>query len=418
MRLAVVGISHHTAPLDVRERVVLDPSGLLTALHQLETKVAEGVIVSTCNRTELYAVLDDGACPEALFAALVAEGAPPLSRYLFELEGTEAAGHLFRVACGLDSLVLGEAEILGQIRRSWEAAQKAGTAGPITSRLFHAAIAVGKGARSQTEIGRFPASVASAALLLARQTFGSGLADCTVLVLGAGEVGQGVVRCLVDNGIRRVLVANHHAERAEALVERHHALSVPWPVTPATLAEADIIISCTGAPGTVLSAEDAARTATLRGGKPQQVIDLAVPRDVEPEVGRLPGIHLHNVDDLTAVLEQTRAKRQETLPDVERIIDKATERFSGWLQERTVSQTIRTLREQALGTSAVETRWALARLAHLSSRDRGVVEALASRLTKKLLHPPTVSLRRAARGGRGEEYRAVISDLFALEEAE
>ena len=418
MRLAVVGISHHTAPLEVRERIALAPSRLLEALHQLETKVVEGIIVSTCNRSELYTMLDEGECPEALFAALIAEGAPPLSGYLFELEGTEAADHLFRVACGLDSLVLGEAEILGQIRRSWEAAQKAGTTGPVTSRLFHAAIEVGKRARSQTEIGRFPASVASAALLLARQTFGSGLTECTVLVLGAGEVGQGVVRCLIDNGIRRVLVANHHAERAEALVERHQAVSVPWPVGPTTLAQADIIISCTGAPGTVLSADDVVETAIMRGGKLQQIIDLAVPRDVEPEVGRLPSIHLHNMDDLTAVLEQTWTKRQETLPDVERIIDKATERFSGWLQERSVSQTIRTLREQALGTSAAETRWALARLAHLSPRDRGVVEALAARLTNKLLHPPTVSLRRAAREGRGEEYRAAISDLFALQEAE
>ena len=418
MRLAVVGISHHTAPLDVRERVLLAPSGLLAAGHELERKVTEGVIVSTCNRTELYTVLDEGECPEALFTALVAEGAPPLSRYLFVLEGTEAAGHLFRVACGLDSLVLGEAEILGQIRRSWESAQKAGTAGPITSRLFHAAITVGKRARSQTEIGRFPASVASAAVLLARQTFGSQLADCTVLILGAGQMGQGVVRCLIDNGIRRVLVANHHAERAEALVERHQAVSVPWPVAAATLAQADIVISCTGAPGTVLSADDVAEAAIMRGGKPQQIIDLAVPRDVDPEVGRLPSIYLHNVDDLTAVLEQTWTKRQETLPDVERIIDKATERFTAWLQERSVSQTIKTLRERALGTSAAETRWALARLAHLSPRDRGIVEALASRLTNKLLHSPTVSLRRAARRGRGEEYRAVISDLFAVQEAE
>jgi len=417
MRLAVVGISHHTAPLEVRERIALAPSRLLEALHQLETKVVEGIIVSTCNRAELYTVLDEGECPEALFEALVPEEAP-LRRYLFVLEGIEAARHLFCVACGLDSLVFGESEILGQIRRSWEAAQKWTTAGPVTSRLFHAAVTVGKRARSQTDIGRFPASAASAAVLLARQAFGIGLVDCTVLVLGAGEVGQGVVRCLVDNGVRRVLIANHHVERAEALVERHQAVSVPWPVGPTTLAQADIIISCTGAPETVLSAEDTARGAALRQGKRQQIIDLAMPRDVEPEVARLPSIDLRNVDDLTAVLEQTRAKRQETLPGVEKIIEEATDGFAGWLRERSVSPTIKHLRELARGTSAAETQWALARLAHLSPRDRGVVEALASRLTNKLLHTPTVSLRRAAREGRGEEYRAAISDLFALQEAE
>ena len=418
MGLAVVGISHHTAPLAVREQAVLPPSRLLEVLNWLKARVAEGVVVSTCNRTELYTVIKEGERPEALFEALFADETLSLVQYLFVLEDVDAAAHLFRVACGLDSLVLGEAEILGQIRRSWEAAQKAGTAGPITSRLFHTAVTVGKRARSQTDIGRFPVSVASAAALLARQTFGSELVDCTVLVLGAGEVGHGVVRCLVDNGIRRVIVANHHTERGEALVERYQAVSVAWPVEPATLAQADIVISCTGAPGTVLGEEEVAKAVAMRHGKPLQIIDLAVPRDVEPAVARLPDVLLHNVDDLTAVLEQTLAKRQETLPEVEKIIEEATTQFADWLRERSITTAIKRLRGRAESIYWAESEWALAQLSHLSERDRGIVKALASRLANKLLHTPIVGLRRAAREGRGEEYRAVVSDLFALPEAE
>jgi glutamyl-tRNA reductase len=415
MRLTAVGLSHHTAPLDLRERAAIPAARLPSVLEGLHRKVEEAVIVSTCNRTELYMLGNEEETPESLFGSLFSDETPPLRDHLFVLHAQDVAAHLFRVACGLDSLVLGEAEILGQIRRSWEAAHKAGTTGPVISRLFLSAVRTGKRARSETTIGRFPASAASAAALLARRVFGPALPECTALIIGAGEVGQGVARCLVDNGVRRLMVTNHRAERANELVARLEAFLVSWPVKPATLAQADVVVTCTAAPSMVLTAAEVAEAVVLRDGKPLQIIDLAVPRDVDPEAGNLPGVHLYNVDDLSMVLEESLAKRQETLPQVEAMVEEATARFSAWLAERAVSKTIRGLRERAKKTSMTETQWALARLSHLSERDRSVVEALAARLTNKLLHTPTVELRKAARQGRAEAHRAILNELFGLD---
>lgn len=414
MRLVAVGVSHVEAPLEVRERVAVPPSGLRPVLRRLQEVAGEAVVLSTCNRTELYLAIEEDEAPEALFALVFPEAAADLRPFLFRYEGAAAARHLFRVASGIDSLVVGEAEVLGQVRRAWEAAYREGTTGPLTSRLFQRALAVGKRARAETEIGRFPASVASAGVVLARRVFGQDLSGCSVLLVGAGDVGQGVARCLVDTGVRRLMVANHREERAYELVSRYEATVVPWPVPTHVLAEADIVVTCTSAPEPIFRLEQVLAAVAARDGKPLHLIDLAVPRDVEPAVVEVRNVRLHNIDDLRLVVAESLERRQRTMPEVERIIEEETEKFAGWLKELPVIETLSRLRAKAERLYADEVQRALARLGHLTERDRRVVDILAWRLMNKLLHAPTIGLRRAAREGRGDTLRCAVEELFAL----
>ena len=416
MQLSVIGLNHHTAPLEVRERAALGPTGVREALGRLRPAPREAVLLSTCNRTELYLVKQNSMDAVACFRAAFPDPAFENGNHLFTSEGEGVVRHLFRVACGVDSLVFGEAEIMGQVRRALELARDSAAVGTLTSRLFETALAVGKRVRHQTDIGKLPASASSAAVALAQQALGRDLSHRTVLIIGAGEVGQAVARALIERGAGKLMVANHRAAGAFNLASRYSGIAVPWPIPTSTLALADIIISSTSAPEPVLRDGDVREAMTLRDGAPLHLIDLAVPRDIDPEVARLRDVHLHNLDDIEEVVSSSIARRRRTQPPAEKIIAEETARFGRWHRERAAVSTIRELRTQTESIRSAEMRWALGKLSGLSERERAVVDMMTSRLVNKLLHVPTTSLRRSAANGDGAEYRRVADDLFGLSE--
>ena len=414
MHLAVAGLSHHTAPIEVREHTAVAASSLGALLDRVRPPLSEAVVLSTCNRTELYAVTPEPLDLTSTFEAMFPQRAYQYRPYLFAYEGEVAARHLFQVASGVDSLVFGEAEILGQVRRAWETAHELGASGTLTSHLFQRALAVGKRVRSQTDIGRLPASVSSATVALAERLAGESLEDLAALVIGTGEIGRGVARCLAGSGIKRLMIANHHDRGARELAASLDAAAVPWPVPPPSLAEADIIISSTNAPDAVLGVKDVEAMVALRADKPIYLIDLALPRDIDPEVARLPGVHLRNVDDIESVVAATLENRQRTQPEVDAIVAEEIARFRRWLRERDISSTIRRLRDKSEAIRRAELDWARPGLNNLSDRERALVEQLTTRLVNKLMHVPVTTLRRAAAEELGTEYQRVAREMFDL----
>ena len=414
MLASIVGLSHQTAPLEIRETVAVSPAETANVLGLLGSSVAEAVILSTCNRTELYTVHREPAEAAAVFQSAFPESGQLCQPYLYTYQGEAVARHLFRVASGLDSLVFGEAEILGQVRHAWELAHDAGAAGAITSRLFQQALSVGKRVRSETDIGKLSASFSSAAVVLAQRVFGQDLTGCSVLVIGVGEVGQGVARCLLDRGVTRISIANHRGERALEFAGGHGAAVVSWPVSPAVLAQSDIVISSTAAPETVLDLQDVDAALTQRTRGPMHLIDLAIPRDIDPRAALLPSVHLHNIDDIASVVTDANQRRQESQPQVEAVVEDELESFERWLRQREVSSSIEMLRTRAESVRVTELEWALLKLSGLSEKEREVVAQLTSRLVNKLLHTPMVKLREAAALGQKEEYETLVQDMFGL----
>ena len=413
MDLILTGLSHQTASLEEREAATLRGERLPDALARLARVAGEGAILSTCNRTEIYAYTDGD--PAAVAAMLRAEllGSAGANAHWYTRSGADAAGHLFRVAAGLDSLVPGEVQILGQIKEAWAAAHAAGVAGPICSALFQRALAAGKRVRTTTAISALPASISYAAVTLVRRILG-GLEGRRVLVIGAGTMGEAVARCLMENGAGTLLVANRHAERAVALAAAHGGAAVTWAELPAALAAADVVISATDAPGFVLPLEMLRRAVHGRPETPLHLIDLAVPRDIDPQCARLPGVFLHNIDDLREVVDAGLAARRAALPAATAIVDEEAAAFRAWLDSRRAAPTIEALRRRADAIRQNETEWALSHLNDLSERDRQIVEALAARLVGKLLHEPTVRLRQLAGAPEGDTYTEAIHTLFDL----
>ncbi len=409
MSLALVGISHHRAPVELRERVALDPRDARTLARRLADEVGEAVCLSTCNRTEVY-VSGAGAQAPAE-AALVGLGGEEIGSALYRLRDEAAALHLFRVAAGLDSMVPGEGEILGQVRGAYDA----GAAGPVLDRLFRQALHAGRKARTQTAIGESPASVSSAAAALAEQVFGE-LRGCRVLVLGAGEVGEAAARNLVARGAELAYVANRSGDRADRLVERLGGVAVPLEDASEALASADVVVSSTGSPSLVLSREDVARAARERRGRPLFLIDLAVPRDLDPAIAELEGCYLYDIDDLEAVVAETLSGRRREAERAERIVADEAERFREWLASLDVVPAIASLRARAEEIRTAELRRAEARLGRLTEAERSVVESITSQIVNKLLHLPTVRMKQAAAAADGVLYAEAVRHLFGLGE--
>ncbi|MBF6612102.1 MAG: glutamyl-tRNA reductase [Chloroflexi bacterium] len=396
LNLSVTGISHDTAPVHLREQLSLPDDRLYSALGAAGQERQGCVILSTCNRFEIYLTTSERGAIQTLlsemFGPRIAEVEPCTYRY----DGAEAARHLFRVAAGVDSLVLGEVQILGQVQRAWQSAHQAEVAGAILSQLFHRAVTVGKRAHSETSISRHPASVSYAAVVLARQIFGSQLGARRVLVIGTGEVGEGVARCLYEHGLSATVVAHRHIEKAQALAERYQAEVATWDELPRCLAAANIVITSTSAPHTILERRQIEEAMRARPDEPLYLIDLAVPRDIDPSAESIPGVHINNIDDLQAVVRSTLVERQGALPQIEAIIEAEVVSFTQWLKTRTTFPTIRRLHEQASKVTEMELRWALAKLPDLTPRERQIVEALAARITGKLLHGPIEWLKAQA----------------------
>ena len=394
--LSVIGVSHHTCPVEIREKFALTHSHIL---DEYDDARSETVWLSTCNRTEMYSVLRDRPAAEAAFARTF--DIPPefADQCTFRLESADAARHLFRVASGLESLVVGEDEILGQVRRALAEAREKGSAGPVLSRMFQDALAAGKRVRSETDLNRFPASVSSAAASMVRERCGGSLEISAVLVIGAGDMGRAVARCLKGMKTRDHAIANRTYARAEALARDTGAEVLEWPVRPDSLARYDAVISCTGAPGFVLTREMVqAAVEEAPPGNSIQLVDIAVPRDIDPSVDSIPGACLNNIDDVRSVVDDSVRRRSRYVEPSERIIREQIEGFMEWIAARGASDDIRLMRERANSIRLSELDWAMPKLVGLSQSEREIVEQFSTRLVNKLLHAPTLRLRETASG--------------------
>jgi glutamyl-tRNA reductase len=406
MSIVLVGISHHQAPVELRERAALDSKRAAELARTLAGERSEAVCLSTCNRTELYLADEspEGAEEKAEAALLALEA--ELGPALYRLRDEDAALHLFRVASGLDSLVPGEGEILGQVR----AAHAAGATGSILDRLFRQALHVGKKARTETAIGESPASVSSAAAALAEQVFGD-LRGRDVVVIGAGKVGELAIRNLVSRGASIAFVANRTADRAQELAERFGGTPLSLDLVGDALAGADVVLSSTSAPGWTLTQDVVERSLPARKGRPLFLIDLAVPRDLDPAIHELDGCYLYDIDDLEAVVAETLADRGREAERAETFIAEEADRFRAWQASLNVVPAIASLRARAEEIRAAE----LDR-AKLNDAERRAAESVTAAVLNKLLHLPTIRMKQAAAAADGVIYADAVRHLFGLED--
>ena len=416
--ISVVGVSHHTCPIEARERFAFTEQNPRSAIDGAAAR--ESVWLTTCNRTELYSVAEGSEAAEAAFADALQVPPDFARRYRYTLEEADATRHLFRVASGLDSAVVGEDEILGQVRRALTEAQGAGSAGPMLTRMFQDALVAGKRVRSETALGGAPVSVSGAAASLIRNASeGERAAPASVLIIGAGEMARSVARAVGGMRPRAIAIANRDHERARSLAAEMGAKAVAWPLSPEGLARFDVIVSCTSAPAFLLTKDLVEAAARSRPqGKPLHLLDLAVPRDIDPAVRSIAGVRLSNIDDARCVVAGARSRRAGQTAPAERIVEEQLEAFRGWLATRDVSDAIRLLKERADAIRRGELAWALPKLAGLSASERAVVEQFSARLVNKLLHTPTVRLREAAAGGGApDRLREHVLHVFDLEDA-
>jgi glutamyl-tRNA reductase len=415
MSLLALGINHKTAPVDVRERVAFTPERMVEALHELSAQapVTEAAILSTCNRTELYCGLsdDDSAAVVEWLSQFHRLPRSDLAPYIYAHPDHDAVRHMLRVASGLDSLVLGEPQILGQMKDAYQAASSAGTLGGLLSRLFQHTFSVAKQVRTDTEIGSSPISVAFAAVSLARQIFGD-LSEKTALLIGAGETIELVARHLHQNGIGRMVVANRTAERAHLLASEFGGYSIALEEIPGHLPEADIIISSTASPLPILGKGAVERALKARRHQPMFMVDIAVPRDIEQEVGDLDDVYLYKVDDLREIIEENIASRRDAALQAEEIIENQVTQFMGWLRSLDAVETIRQYRDGAENVSSALLERAQRRLANGDSPEE-TLAWLARNLTNKLTHAPTVQLRQAGFDDRNDLLEAA-RELFGI----
>jgi glutamyl-tRNA reductase len=416
MRLVLVGTSHHRAPVELRELVALDQAGAARLAAELAQR-AEAVVLSTCNRTELYVAHEDAGTGEALadeaLDRLAGSTAAALAPAVYRLRDEAAAVHLFRVAAGLDSMVPGEGEILGQVRSAYED----GAPGPVLDRLFRQALHAGKKVRAQTAIAESPASVSAAAAALAREVFGD-LAGRRILVVGAGKVSELTARNLLSRGAEIAFVANRTTARAAELAARFGAQPLPLERIREELERADVVVSSTSAPGFVVRREDVEAALPARRGRRLFLIDLAVPRDLDPSVHELEDCFLYDIDDLERVVAQSLAGRRREADHAEAIVAQEAERFRAWQASLDVVPAIASLRARAEQIRSAELARLEARLGRLSEADRRAVESTTAQIVNKLLHLPTVRMKEAAVTADGVLYADAVRHLFGLGEEE
>jgi len=418
MSVFAFGVNHRTAPVALRERVSFPPERLPHVLHELGAcrSVDEAAILSTCNRTDLYCGLsvDDPREAVAWFQDYHRLSAAELRKHFYTYRAESAVRHVLRVASGLDSMIVGEPQILGQLKDAYDTAQRSGTVGRILGRLFQHSFSVAKRVRTDTTIGSSPVSVAFAAVTLARQIFGD-LRGHTALLIGAGETVELVARHLKANHVGRMIIANRTLERAEALAHEFSAYALSLKQVPGHLDEADIVVSSTASPGAVLTRADVAGAVRARRRRPMFLVDLAVPRDIEAAAGELDDVYLYTVDELRDVVQENLRSREGAARQAEGIIDIQVSHFMDWLGTQEAVPTIRGLREQAELTRD-ETLAHAERMVRAGIAPEEALKFLANRLTNKLLHTPTVQLRRAGAEGR-DDLLSAAHRLFELDGA-
>ena len=423
MNVLALGLSHKTAPVELREKAVLSPTTAEAMMADITASeyVAEAVALSTCNRSEIYLASADPPSAAAIATeALVRHTKIPADDLLcarYVLRDDAVAAHLFRVAASLDSMVLGESEIQSQVREAWERAAALDAVGPQLNRLFRGALEVGKRVRTETGIGRGAVSVSSVAVDLALQTIGD-LADSTVLVLGAGQMAEATMRALVDRGASRVVVANRTEGTAHSLARRVGGRGVALGDVVPELEAADIVIASTDAPHPVLGREDFARAVGPRAERPKLLIDISVPRDLDPEIAALPGVTLHDIDDLQRVVEDNMNGRRAEAERSAAIVEAAVAAYGAWRADLTAAPTIRSLRERAERARRAELARVRARVEALPEHDRELIEAISKGIVNRLLHDPTVRVQEAVRSGDGTAHLETLRHLFDLDAEE
>jgi glutamyl-tRNA reductase len=418
--LLALGISHKTAPLELRERLALTEGRAVSVLNELlsGSETLEGVALSTCNRTELYLVTSDPVAAESSALGVLARQADlrptELVGHLYSLRAAGAARHLYRVTAGLDSMIIGEAEVQGQVKRAYELALVENATGAILNRLFRGALAAGKRARTETAIGEKGLSISSVAVELAQRVLGD-LARRRVLVIGAGETAELTARALAARGVETVFVANRRYDRAIGLAQRFGGEAVRFDELPGQLELADIVVSATNSPHHIVEREELEQVMAQRQGRPLLLVDIAVPRDVDPACRELPGVSVHDVDDVQAIVERNASVREAEARDAERILEAELARFQRWLSTLEVVPTVAALRER--GEEIVrrvlaenESRWE-----SLSPADRERLEAMANAIVSRMLHEPTLRMKRSADDEDTYAYVHAMRELFGLD---
>ncbi|MGH2966617.1 MAG: glutamyl-tRNA reductase [Solirubrobacterales bacterium] len=415
-----LGVSHKTAPLELRERVALTEGRAAGVLRELVSapEVQEAAAISTCNRTELYLAAPDPVGAESLALGVLAReaGTPPteLVGHLYSMRGAEAAMQVFRVTAGLDSMILGEAEVQGQVKRAYELALVEGATGPILNRLFRGALAAGKRARSETAITEHGVSVPSVAVQLAQRTLGD-LSSRLVVVVGAGETAELTARALASRGVEPAFIANRRYDRAIGLAQRFGGRAIRFEELPEQLERADIVVASTASPHHVIEREELGEVMRARRGRPVLLIDLAVPRDIHPDCRDLEGVALHDMDDLQALVERNASGRETEARRAEIILRAELARFERWLGSQDVVPTVAALRARAdeivsRVLTENEPRWE-----SLSEGDRERMRAMARAIASRLLHEPTLRLKRASGDDDAYLFVSALRELFGLD---
>jgi glutamyl-tRNA reductase len=418
--LLALGVSHKTAPLDLRERLSLTEGRAVGALRELTAAagIHEAATISTCNRTELYLIVSDPVEAESTALGVLTRQAEirptELLGHLYSLRSGEAVRHLFRVTAGLDSMIVGEAEIQGQVKRAYELALVEGSTGPVLNRLFRGALAAGGRAREETGISEKGVSISSVAVELARRTLGD-LGERRVLVIGAGETSELVAQALVARGVETVFVANRRYDRAIGLAQRFGGNAVRFDELPEQIEAADIVVSATNSPHHIVERDDIAQVMETREGRPLLLVDIAVPRDIDPACREIAGVSLHDIDDVQQIAERNASGREAEAKRAERILEAEQDRFERWLDSLEVVPTIAALRER--GDEVVqrvlaenESRWE-----SLSDSDRERLDAMAKAIASRLLHEPTLRLKRSGGNEHAYLYVSALRELFGLD---
>jgi glutamyl-tRNA reductase len=416
--LLALGVSHKTAPVEVRERVALTEQNASRFLRDLrgDADVQEAVAISTCNRTELYLVVSDPVEAESAALSMLSSQAgirpTTLAPALYSHRNCEAARHLYRVTSGLESMIIGENEIQGQVKRAYEAALKKETTGPLTNHLFKAAIETGKRVRTETGIGERQLSLPAVAVALAREQLGD-LARTEVVILGTGETSELTARALADSGVRTVFVANRRRDRAIGLARRYGGTCVNFDELPSALERADIVVAATSSPHLLLEARELTAVMEARGHRPMLLIDLAVPRDIDSSCGDIDGVSLYDIDDLQAVIDRNRKVRQAEARKAEGIIEEEIQQFAAWLGSLEVLPTLAALRARANEIAEQVVRENDGKWEAASPRDLQRIDALAHAVVNRLLHDPTARMKELE-DDRVHARMALVRDLFGL----
>ena len=417
--LLAIGISHKTAPVEIRERLALPDARAADFVRDLRgtADVHEAVTISTCNRSELYLVVGDAVEAEGRVLSMLSSQAgirpTELAPSIYSHRNCEAARHLYRVTAGLESMVVGEAEVQGQVKRAYEAALARDSTGPLTNHLFKAALRAGKRARSETAIAERQLSLPAVAVTLARELLTPGLEGRSVVIVGTGETSELTARALADSGCRTVFVASRRRDRALSLARRFHGESVSFDELPAALTRADIVVTATASPHLLLEAQELGEVMDARDERAMLLIDLAVPRDIDAACAEIDGVSLYDVDDLEAVVARNRKVRQAEARKAEGIIEEEIQQFAAWLGSLEVLPTISSLRSRAAEIAEQVVRENEGKWESTSEKDLRRIDDLARAIVNRLLHEPTVKMKEL-QDGRVHARMALVRELFGL----